>query len=157
MPVSIVRPDQRAACHAIRRRVFVEGQGVPAEIEEDGRDDLAVHLAAWDDAGHLVGTARLRIIDGVVKAERVAVLEGARGAGHGRALMAAIEAHARDLGIPEVLLHAQASVVPFYARLGYEPVGEGFVEAGIPHQAMRRPISPSSTPGASSSSAQGAP
>ena len=36
------------------------------------------------------------------------------------------------------LVNAQQAVVGFYSDLGYDLVGEPFVEAGIPHQAMRR-------------------
>ena len=38
-------------------------------------------------------------------------------------------------------------VEPFYAASGFVAVGEPFVEAGIPHRAMKRALSAASTRG----------
>ena len=87
-----------------------------------------------------MGTARLRQVEGAAKAERVAVLESRRRAGTGRALMDAIEAEARKLGMRELVLNAQEAVIPFYLRLGYRVHGKRFIEANIPHQRMSKPL-----------------
>lgn len=123
----------------VRHEVFVVGQGVPAELEQDGRDPEAIHLLAERD-GVVVGTARLRVICGKGKAERVAVIEAHRGCGAGVALMDALEREAAAVGLEMVVLHAQAPVVLFYERLGYAPQGASFEEAGIPHRFMAKPI-----------------
>jgi len=134
------RPDEVARCQAIRREVFVEEQGVPVDEEMDAHDALCTHFLALR-GGEAIGTARLRgSDDGRVKAERVAVRRPFRRAGVGRALMRALEDEAavRDAG--ELLLNAQAPVVAFYERLGYRAEGPEFLEAGIPHRAMRKPL-----------------
>jgi predicted GNAT family N-acyltransferase len=126
----------------VRRRVFVEGQGVPEERELDGRDDEATHFLARD-GGAVVGTARLRAYGDdppTAKVERVAVRESRRGEGWGARLMDAVEARAREQGYERVLLHAQVPVVGFYERLGYETRGEEFEDAGIPHREMTKPL-----------------
>ena len=134
------RPDERARCLAIRREVFVAEQGVPIEEEMDAHDAACVHFLALD-RGEAVGTARLRVtVDGHPKAERVAVRRPFRGAGVGRALMRALEDEARALGRRELVLNAQLPVVAFYERLGYRAEGPEFPEAGIPHRAMRKPL-----------------
>jgi predicted GNAT family N-acyltransferase len=133
--------DLQAAL-AVRRLVFVEGQGVPEHRELDGRDDIATHFLARD-GDTVVGTARLREYDAdtpTAKAERVAVLAGHRGEGWGRLLMDGLEDHAREAGYERVLLHAQVPVVGFYERLGYEARGETFEDAGIPHREMVKPL-----------------
>ena len=135
--IEIVAADALPRCHAIRRSVFVEGMGIPEPLEVDGRDGECVQLLLQCD-GADTGTARLREHDGAAKAERVAVLADARGRGLGRLLMDALEAEARRRGFAEVVLHAQVEVVAFYEKLGYAPEGERFVEADIPHQAMRK-------------------
>jgi predicted GNAT family N-acyltransferase len=48
---------------------------------------------------------------------------------------------ARARGDAAVELHAQAYVVDFYRRAGFEVVGPAFVEAGIEHLPMRRVLS----------------
>ena len=47
---------------------------------------------------------------------------------------------ARARGDREVVLHAQLSAAPFYARAGFSERGEVFEEAGIPHVEMVRSL-----------------
>lgn len=130
-------------CLEIRRKVFVDGQAVPAEIEFDGLDRHAQHFLAFGDpegeaAPIALGTARLRIVDGAAKAERIAVLANARGTGIGRALVASIESHAREAGLSTVQLNAQVQAAGFYEKMGYVAEGEVFLEAGIKHRSMTK-------------------
>jgi predicted GNAT family N-acyltransferase len=124
-------------CLAIRREVFVQGQKVPEEIEIDGLDPECTHFMARVD-GDPVGTARLREVNGVAKAERVAVLASWRGYGIGRRLMEASEETARASSLPGMVLNAQVSVIPFYEELGYRAEGDVFLEADIEHRTMRK-------------------
>jgi ElaA protein len=41
-----------------------------------------------------------------------------------------------------ITLHAQAHLARFYAGFGFAPVGEPYIEDGIPHQEMRKETSP---------------
>jgi ElaA protein len=135
LQVRRARADDLPACRAIRLHVFVEEQGVPVELELDEHEDAAIHLVARVGE-QAVGTARLRILGGDAKAERVAVLPPFRELGVGRALMCAIEDEAAALGLARVVLNAQVPVIPFYERLGYRAEGPPFDEAGIPHRRM---------------------
>jgi len=128
------------AALALRREVFIEEQDVPEALEIDGRDEEATHFLARAD-GDPVGTARLRDYgEGVAKVERVAVRESHRGEGWGERIMSAVETYARDAGFDRVRLAAQVPVVGFYERLGYEVVSEEFMDAGIPHRSMEKPL-----------------
>ncbi|WP_245474750.1 GNAT family N-acetyltransferase [Bradyrhizobium sp. Leo121] len=69
---------------------------------------------------------------------RMAVLKAARGTGMGARVLDALMAKAVELGYPELILNAQTHAEPFYARVGFERVGEEFEEAGIPHIEMRK-------------------
>lgn len=120
---------------AVREAVFVREQGVPLELELDELDPLCHHVVARDAQGQPIGTGRLTPER---KIGRMAVLAEWRGRGVGDALLAALIDHARRLGWHELKLHAQASALGFYARHGFLPYGERFVEAGIDHQSMRR-------------------
>jgi len=122
----------------VRRTVFVEEQGVDADIEYDGHDDDATHVVAYDD-GEAVGTARLRAADETTgKVERVSVLAAYREAGVGQSLMAAIEEQARQRGFDRLKLHSQTTAAGFYESVGYDRYGEEFEEAGMPHVAMEK-------------------
>ncbi|TMS58840.1 GNAT family N-acetyltransferase [Imbroritus primus] len=119
---------------AIRTRVFVEEQGVPAELEWDAADADCWHAIATDAQGVPVGTGRL-LPDGHIG--RMAVLAEARGSGVGMAILQALIAQARILGYAEVVLHAQTHAEAFYRRAGFVREGEIFMEAGIEHITMR--------------------
>lgn len=124
---------------AVRQAVFVDEQAVPLELEIDGKDGEAWHILALKD-GHAIGTARL-FAGPVVQIGRVAILPQYRGRSLGMQLMAAAHRLAADLGAGEIALDAQTHVIPFYERLGYVAEGPVFLDAGIDHRRMRRPIS----------------
>ncbi|MEF8807161.1 GNAT family N-acetyltransferase [Natronomonas sp.] len=125
---------------AVRREVFIEEQGVPEDLEIDGKDEAAIGFVAYSD-GDPVGAARIRDYDdSTAKVERVAVVESERETGLGRKIMAVVEDTARAEGYEEIVLHAQAPVIGFYERLGYEITSEEFDEAGIPHREMRKSL-----------------
>ncbi|MDB5887488.1 MAG: family N-acetyltransferase [Rhodocyclales bacterium] len=120
--------------YRLRHSVFVEEQGVPVELEHDEHDATALHVLLLDDEGMALATGRL-LSDGHIG--RVAVLAQQRGQGHGRRVMRALIEEAARRGHAFVILHAQTDAQAFYASLGFEPVGEVFMEAGIPHVGMR--------------------
>ncbi len=138
--VGRARIDDIPLCLEIRRKVFIEEQGV-SEAEE--LDDLDAHCLFWIAriSGRAVGTARVRTLAGDAKVERVAVLRESRRCGVGRALMKAIEHWALSRGLDAVALNAQESAIPFYRSLGYAVTSDPFDDAGIPHRAMRKQAS----------------
>ncbi|MEO8298402.1 MAG: YbgC/FadM family acyl-CoA thioesterase [Burkholderiales bacterium] len=121
----------------LRTAVFIEEQGIPAEMEWDEDDATCVHAVVRNRLGQTVGTGRLLSHGpGVMKIGRMAVHRAMRGSQVGRRLLQALMEAARERGASEVLLHAQRSAVGFYARNGFATRGEPFDEAGIPHVAM---------------------
>ncbi|MFD1426774.1 putative GNAT family N-acyltransferase [Kroppenstedtia sanguinis] len=125
---------------SIRFQVFVEEQKVPLSLEIDDWEETATHFLARS-AGKPAGAARLRFLaDSIGKVERVAVLPSQRKTGMGRALMQAIEEFAANHGVTLIQLHAQIQALPFYCKLGYQVTGEPFMDAGIQHRKMEKPI-----------------
>lgn len=125
-----------ATCRALRRKVFIEEQGVSETDEVDDQDDAAIHLLATRN-GTALGSARLLIQGDTVKVGRVCVLADARGTGLGAALMQAAIAESRTLpGIKRVKLGAQSHALGFYERLGFTAFGPEYMDAGIPHRDM---------------------
>ena len=126
---------------AIRTAVFVEEQRIPAEMEWDAADAQCLHAVAYNRLGRPLATGRLlQHVPGVAKIGRMAVDQAVRGGGVGRAVLDALMQAARSRGDREVLLHAQTSAAPFYAKTGFVPRGEEFEEAGIPHLEMVRAL-----------------
>jgi YbgC/YbaW family acyl-CoA thioester hydrolase len=126
---------------AIRTAVFVEEQRIPAEMEWDEADGECLHAVACNRFGLPLATGRLlQHVPGVAKIGRMAVVQAVRGSGVGREVLDALMKAARARGDHEVLLHAQSSAAPFYAKAGFAPRGAEFEEAGIPHIEMVRAL-----------------
>ena len=137
MKVRIVETDaELEECRGIRRRVFIEEQDVPEDLEWDGQDADAQHLLIRDGA-RPVGTLRIRRIDDIGKLERVAVEADQRGRGVGDALvLKALEILRDDPGIARAKLGAQTYVIGFYEKFGFSAFGPIYDDAGIPHRDM---------------------
>ena len=138
--VAIKSPERMADAHAIRRRVFIEEQHVPEELELDEDDQRAVHALALLDE-RPVGCGRFVAQGGVeVKIGRMAVLAELRGTGIGQAILEFLMDEARQRSFSRAVLHAQLSAEGFYLKQGFLPVGSVFEEAGIAHRKMERPL-----------------
>ena len=127
--------NAREQAMAVRETVFVEEQGVPAEIELDEWDAVCRHALAFAADGGVIATGRL-LPDGHIG--RMAVLAPWRKQGVGGRVLAALITEAERLGMRELVLNAQVSAQGFYAHFGFVAEGEVFTEAGILHRAMRR-------------------
>lgn len=126
--------------YQVRRKVFIEEQGVPESIEIDDKEAEAVHFVLYED-DHPSGAGRLRLIDNFGKAERVCVIAAKRGRGLGRHIMTAMEKEAAARGAGYLKLNAQIQAEPFYHQLGYEIISEEpFLDAGILHVTMQKKI-----------------
>jgi predicted GNAT family N-acyltransferase len=68
------------------------------------------------------------------------VLPSARGLGIGKKMMEYALDYLQAEQVTEVLIHAQEPVRSFYLRLGFEPEGDTFEEAGIPHIKMSKQL-----------------
>ena len=96
MFTKVIDPEMLEDCFYIRKKVFVEEQGVPEKSEIDEYESESIHLIGYDN-GQPVATARIRPInETTVKIERVAVIKSHRGQGMGKMLMKAVESLAKD-------------------------------------------------------------
>lgn len=113
-------------------------------LDVDGFDPQCTHLAAWSDA-HDEPLAYARIVaPGVKYAEasigRVITTAPARGTGLGRELVRRAVEQAVSLHPGRgIRISAQAHLARFYAGFDFAPVGEEYLEDGIPHIEMLRP------------------
>lgn len=136
--------EQLYAILQLRAQVFVVEQKC-WYLDVDGQDLLGdtCHLMAWQD-DQLV--AYLRLLDpiqqnGDVTIGRVVTAPSMRNKGMGHELMVQALKHA-ELQWPDqpIFLSAQAHLQGYYSRYGFIPVGEVYVEDGIPHISMRRDL-----------------
>lgn len=123
---------------AIRSRVFIKEQNVPAELEWDEDDASAIHFLAFENQ-QAIACARLKK-DGRIG--RMAVLASHRKKGTGKKLLQFILQKASALKLETVYLHAQVNAVPFYEKQGFIVQGDVFYEANILHQEMSARLYP---------------
>lgn len=129
--------EAEEALSQIRRKVFIEEQNVPEELEWDGEDENAIQLLAlYDDMP--VGSLRM-LADGHLG--RMAVLKAFRNRGIGRRLMQQMIQIGKEQAMHQLELSAQTHAVSFYLQFGFIADGEVFMDAGIPHRYMHKHLS----------------
>lgn len=136
--IEISNVEDTKDCLKIRNKVFIQEQGVPAEIELDVYDDICIHFLGRYQ-GVAACAARLRPTNDYIKFERICTLPEFRGLGCGLAIVQYMEvyAHKHFSQLP-FLLYAQESVVSFYEKLNWSVSGSSFKEAGIIHYPMKK-------------------
>ena len=125
----IAGPEELALARAIRDRIFIDEQGIPAELEHDAMDPESLHVLAYQ-GDTAVATARLTLqADGEGVLARVAVLPECRGAGLGQVVVKKIEELGIAAGIRRITLHPHHYLERFYSDLGYHTVS-GAMQVG---------------------------
>ncbi|MGO1643900.1 GNAT family N-acetyltransferase [Corynebacterium casei] len=123
----------------IRTDVFVVEQNC-AYPELDGRDLEPDSEQVWvtvDD--EIAGTIRILQDSDALRIGRVVVAANYRGTGVARELFTyALERCANIDPVSKLVLDAQAPLQDWYGSFGFEPVGEIFMEDGIPHITMEK-------------------
>ncbi len=135
--------EELETCLSIRRKVFIEEQGVPEELEIDELDFPAPnrHVLLLSE-GLPAGTARIKDLgEGVVKYQRIAILSEYRRQGLGKILLDGLDRLAVQLGYRHVKIEAQKYAEGFYHRCGFITTSpEIIMDAGIPHVAMEKDL-----------------
>ena len=119
---------------ALRTRVFVDEQKVPASLEEDDLDADCLHVKALQGS-ICIGTGRL-LPNGYIG--RMCVANEFRNQGIGTLMLENLIQQAQTAGHRQVMLQSQSDAVPFYQKNGFTNDSEEFIEAGIPHRHMVR-------------------
>jgi predicted GNAT family N-acyltransferase len=120
----------------VRRKVFIEEQNVPEELEWDEFDKDCVHILVTDN-NIPVACGRMKS-DGQIG--RMAVLQPYRNFGIGTEILKACLVYAKNHNINNIYLHAQTSAIGFYEKQGFEASSEEFMDANIPHKTMKKTI-----------------
>lgn len=130
-------------CLAVRQAVFTGELGVPAEVERDSRDCLDGECRHFliTRGGQDIGAVRCLLqADGTLRLQRFCIRRDCRGQGAGRQTLREVEERFRREGFSAVALDAKCSAQGFYTACGYETVSGPFLEAGVLHVAMQRPL-----------------
>ncbi len=122
----------------LRSEVFVVEQDCVYQ-DIDGKDRKALHVFGKKSGRMAAYTRCFAPGDYFEEASigRVVVSGHERKHGYGYDIMhASIVAVKEHYNTSEIKLSAQTYLVQFYEQLGFEPIGEEYLEDGIPHIAM---------------------
>jgi len=123
----------------IRRKVFVEEQGLFPDSDQDEHDQEAVHLVA-DVGGKIVGTVRLYCQEkNVWVGGRLAVLPPYRGRIGAKLVEKAVQ-EAEKRGAEKFIAYVQVKNERFFHRLGWRTTGGPQVIYGQEHILMEAPM-----------------
>jgi predicted GNAT family N-acyltransferase len=125
--------DGEPLLRSVREAVFINEQGIPAELEWDGIDEGCRHALALSHKGQAIGSGRM-LANGHIG--RIAVLSAWRKQKVGTAIMEALLDYARTHDYKQVDVDAQVYALPFYRSFGFVEQGEEFMDAGLPHIKM---------------------
>ena len=157
--------EERQAAFDLRKRVFVQEQGIPVEEELDEYDSLPSPEQQLDPSSVLLSTQGEKVLHAVAlvggtaigtgrvvypadphdahgghvaRIGRMAVEKAWRRQGIGSRILETLEEEARRRGMSQAILHAQTYVKSFYASRGYIEEGEVSLEVEIEHVRMRK-------------------
>lgn len=119
----------------LRSEVFVVEQDCVYQ-DIDNKDQKALHVLGFKTCGLVAYTRIFKAGDYFNEASigRVVVKESERNNAYGYDIMkASILAIHKQLHTRAIRISAQTHLVNFYKNLGFSPVGEQYLEDGIPH------------------------
>lgn len=125
----------------LRRDMLRKPLGLDFTQRELAEEADYIHLAAMDEEDGVIGCLILvPTTKGVMKMRQVAVRPNCQRNGIGAKLVEFAEGIAAEHGVDRIVLHARATVIEFYRKLGYRPSSGVFMEVGIAHVSMDRMI-----------------
>lgn len=124
----------------LRDRVLRKPLGMSLFVENLEKEKYDVHLGAFINK-RIVGVLILtELTKSEVKMRQVAVEEEVRGNNIGSELVHYAEEYCKSKGYTLMVLNARKTAVRFYERLGYDTLGEEFLEINIPHYKMHKKL-----------------
>ena len=100
-----------------------------------------IHIIAKSSNDEIIAYLQFRLLDdNTAKMQQVAVRKKNQTNGIGRRLVNHSEQFIKNIGVRFIVLHAREPVIGFYEKLGYQKIGEKFLEVTIPHYKMKKSI-----------------
>jgi predicted GNAT family N-acyltransferase len=107
--------------------------------EAELAQDIVDHHLAYLEDGEVRGILVMKNVDDqTFKMRQVAIDDSLQGLGIGSVLVSFAEDFAIQNNKSRIILSARDKAIPFYLKLDYEIVGDGYVEVGIPHHSMEK-------------------
>lgn len=126
----------------LRHRVLRVPLGLSLYEENLEAERHQLHFGLFDENRSLLACVIAVPVSSVEsKIRQMAVCTEYQRQGRGRRIIASLEELLSARGCRRVFLHARASALGFYEKLGYERAGLEFSEVGLPHFRMDKRLS----------------
>jgi ribosomal protein S18 acetylase RimI-like enzyme len=128
--------EYRLEC-GLRNDVLRKPLGLSLTVEELAKEEDHLHFGLFEPDDNLVAcvvAVKLSPIDARIRQMAVSPIHQRRGLG--KRIMNELEANLRSRGFTNLVLHARASAVGFYKKLGYSVIGDEFIDVTVAHFRM---------------------
>lgn len=122
----------------VRKRILRDPLGLEWTEEEESWEEKERHFALVEDEAVVACVVARAVGEQIFKIRQMAVEPARQGEGLGSKLLEGVEAVLRADGARGFELNARDLAVGFYEKLGYQCVGDEFVEVSIPHWKMEK-------------------
>ena len=122
----------------LRNRILRKPLGLEFTEEELKKDEADIHFGLFDNEQITACLTLTKTPNKRMKMRQVAVDDSLQGKGLGRTLSTAAEKYALENCFEVMFCNARKTAVPFYQKLGYNIVGNEFIEVNIPHFMMEK-------------------
>ncbi|MEM8891407.1 MAG: GNAT family N-acetyltransferase [Bacteroidota bacterium] len=128
----IASEDEREKVFQLRKEVFTEEQGIPAQLDKDGRDKDSRHVIALNEKEEIMAAGRLspHPHGNIGVLSRIVVSKDHRKKGLGKKVIKVLEALASEDAYKALQLKPHAHLEKFYEGLGYKTLSKDEAPAG---------------------------
>lgn len=118
----------------VREKVFICEKRIPKKVEFDINDSSAYHMLVCDDSSQEpIATGRITPSGQI---SRIAVIMEYRQAAIDKIVIQGLFRIADELSLNEVFIHSPLERVNYFSKHHFHPIGNVFMEAGMPKQRM---------------------
>lgn len=121
----------------IRKKVFVEEQQVPKNLEIDELENKCTYFVLYIGSKAAATARFFPTKDSGIHVQRVAVLKEYRHQNLGTEILKSIIDYAQQHNCSYLILGAQDHAQAFYQKLGFHVIGKQYTEVGILHHDMK--------------------
>ena len=119
----------------LRKAVFYTEQGIPEELDQDEKDDKAIHLIALNNE-EIIATGRLFSHNEQGHISRIAVDKKFRGLGIGKKIVQVLLQKAQEQQLKYLYLFPHAHLESFYRSLGFSKI-DGYCQKLAGHDIIK--------------------
>jgi N-acetylglutamate synthase-like GNAT family acetyltransferase len=125
---------------ALRLAILRKPLGLSFSNEELEKEKNDILIGAFEEDKMLACCMLVPIEKTTLKLRQMAVHNNLQGKGIGASMVNFAETVARDKGFKKIMMHARKTAIGFYEKLGYERVGNEFLEVTVAHVVMEKNI-----------------